>query len=260
MSASLTWPTILSRSRPPPRGPLRSSAGARRGDLVEDRPGGLDQVGQPGGLGAVERPTVVVGDRGSGRRSRCPPPPACARRRRVGAFARAAWPARPATGRVAVRIGRERLERRDPPSCRTATSPASRARWRRPSSASTRSRRRCVPSSGGRILPVSRTSRARPVDVAAVRGRARRRAPRRRSRRRRRPGAIARTWAGRLTPNPTATGTGETARRRGRAGRPSRAAPTARRSRRRARRSTGSRRFARRSRGDAPARVVGATR
>ena len=208
----MTWPTILSRSRPPPRGPLRSSAGARR-RRVERRPGGLDERGQPLGLGRVDgRRVGRVGDAardaevGPRRRRSTRSTTSIVERRRANVR-----PAAAATVRVARRVGRAAprspsssvLPERDQPGqssavAKTFFAPASTrprgARSGRPGSrregsaglpqladeARQRGRRR------GRPRPSASTSAEATITPSAPAF------------------ASARTWAGRLTPNPTA--------------------------------------------------------
>ena len=134
----MTWPTILSRSRPPPRGPLRSSAGRGRGDAVEDVPGGLDEAASRSA--SAPRSTGRRSDRRSARDAEvgAAAASACARRRRasapvVGELDAAARRRR----RVARRHTRAAPRARAPRSCRRGTSRASRRPSRTPSSGRT---------------------------------------------------------------------------------------------------------------------------
>ena len=163
---------------------------------------------------------------------------------------------RVACGRRDQRLERELLGLARARPARPVDRGRRRPSWRRPrprrrSGALTRAEPRPAPGRGRAIRSMSRPSGTERIDERRGDDR----------RRRRRPGAIARTWAGRLTPKPTATGTGETARTV--ADQPSdrrRQRRRAHRSRRRARRSRGIRRCARRSSPRRAGGVVGATR
>ena len=220
----MTWPTILSRSRPPPRGPLRSSAGAAR------RPGRrcprrLDEAGEALGV----RRGRPAGGRGrvmlDGTPKSVPPLPSPVSTTRDPSLRRAAS-SRPAAGRRARSAARAAISAsmarsaslplRHQPGQSMAQTKVFLAPTSSPMSSlamAPRIARRSVSRpSARRWRPAARSTRRRQRrDVAAVRRRARRPGPTRRSRHPRRPSRSPGTWAGLLTPNPTPTGTGDAA-------------------------------------------------
>ena len=225
----MTCSIILSRSRPPPRGPLRSSAGRRAGDAVEHVPRRLDEARR-----GARRPrastgvAVGFGDDATGPRSRS------RRRPRAGSTTSRSTPCgsnrSPALPRPRRSAAAARAAPRSPGprSSRRATGRASRARTTKIFlGAPRRKAKRSAHAPHLRRIPVRacpecapRSAGRRPEPCDERRRAPRHRGRRRRGRRRARDAtmtpsapafAIARTWAGLLTPNPTATGTGEAA-------------------------------------------------
>ena len=70
-SDSTTWATILSRSRPPPRGPLRSSAGAAATTRSKTAQAASTRPARRFGVGLRDRPSGRARSRRSGRRTPC---------------------------------------------------------------------------------------------------------------------------------------------------------------------------------------------